>query len=148
MILASFAVGLILRYTLFVIVDRLDYFDNPIRVSQQVVVRSPNLILTNVFFWAVPTALVLMIALSLVLNRTGLGRQMRALADNATLAKVIGIPVDRVHDLTWILVGGLAGVGGALLGIYSTVNALIVWFTLLSVFAATVLGGMTSFSAT
>src|SRR5258708_39544427 len=99
MILASFAVGLILRYTLFVIVDRLDYFDKPIRVSQQVIVRSPNLILTNVFFWAVPTALVLMIALSLALNRTRLGRQMRALADNSTFAKVHGHPVGRVRDL-------------------------------------------------
>src|SRR5262249_24117253 len=59
-----------------------------------------------------------------------------------------GIPVDRVHDLTWILVGGLAGVGGALWGIYSTVNPLMGWFTLLSVFAATVLGGMTSFTGT
>src|SRR5258708_15058295 len=127
MILASFAVGLILRYTLFVIVDRLDYFDNPIRVSQQVVVRSPNLILTNILFWCVPTALLLMIALGLVLNRTDLGRQMRALADNATLAKVIGIPVDRVHDLTWLLAGGLAGIGGALWGIYTSVNPLTGW---------------------
>jgi branched-chain amino acid transport system permease protein len=148
MILASFAVGLIVRYAIFLLADRFDFFDKPIRVSQQIVLRTPNLILTNVFFWSVPTALLLMLALSVVLNRTDLGRQMRALADNATLSKVIGIPVDRVHDLTWILVGGLAGVGGALWGIYTTVNPLMGWFTLLSVFAASVLGGMTSFVGT
>ncbi len=148
MILASFAVGLILRYLMFVIVDWADFFDKPVRVAQQVLVRVPNLILTNIFFWSVPTALVLMIALSLVLNRTDLGRQMRALADNLTLAKVVGIPVDRVYDLTWILAGGLAGVGGALWGIYATVNPLLGWVTLLSVFAATILGGMTSFTGT
>lgn len=148
MILASFAVGLILRYIIFLLVDRFDFFDKPIQVSQQIVLRTPNLILTNLFFWSVPTALLLMIALSLILNRTDLGRQMRALADNATLARVIGIPVDRVHDFTWILVGGLAGIGGALWGIYTTVNPLMGWFTLLSVFAATVLGGMTSFIGT
>src|SRR5260370_1173952 len=90
----------------------------------------------------------LMIALSVILNRTDLGRQMRALADNATLARVIGIPVDRVHDFTWILTGGLAGIGGALWGIYTTVNPLMGWLTLLSVFAAPVLCGMTSFIGT
>ena len=148
MILASFAVGLILRYTIFLFVDGFDLFDKRILVPQEVLVRTPNLILTNIFFWSVPTAVVLMLILSLILNRTDLGRQMRALADNAILARVIGIPVERVHNLTWILTGGLAGVGGALWGIYTTVNPLTGWLTLLSVFAATVLGGMTSFIGT
>ncbi|MHB8627327.1 MAG: branched-chain amino acid ABC transporter permease [Aggregatilineales bacterium] len=148
MILASFAVGLIIRYLLFLVVDRFDFFDKSVQVSQQIVFRTPDLIVTNIFFWSVPTALLLMIALGLVLNRTDLGRQMRALADNATLAKVIGIPVDRVHDLTWLLAGGLAGIGGALWGIYASVNPLTGWLVLLSVFAATILGGMTSFIGT
>ena len=99
MILASFAVGLILRYVMFLLVDRFDYFDKPIRVAQQVLLRTPNLILTNVFFWSVPTALLLMVALSFVINRTGIGRQMRALADNTILSRVIGIPVDRVQGI-------------------------------------------------
>jgi len=148
MILASFAVGLIVRYLLFLVVDRFDFFDKEVQVPQQIVFKTPDLIVTNIFFWSVPIALLLMIVLGLVLNRTDLGRQMRALADNATLAKVIGIPVDRVHDLTWLLAGGLAGVGGALWGIYTTVNPLTGWFVLLSVFAATILGGMTSFVGT
>jgi branched-subunit amino acid ABC-type transport system permease component len=88
------------------------------------------------------------IALSLLLNYTPLGREMRALADNFVLAKVIGVPVDRVHDLTWLLVGGMAGVAGALWGIYTWVNPTVGWLAILSVFAATVLGGMTSFSGT
>jgi neutral amino acid transport system permease protein len=87
-------------------------------------------------------------ACSLLLGRTELGRQMRALADNRTMARIIGIPVDRVHDLTWLLAGGLAGVGGALWGIYTAVNPLTGWTSILSVFAATVLGGMTSFAGT
>jgi branched-subunit amino acid ABC-type transport system permease component len=148
MILASFAVGLIIRYLLFLVVDRFDFFDKSVQVSQQIVLKTPDLIVTNIFFWSVPTALLLMVVLGLVLNRTDLGRQMRALADNATLAKVIGIPVDRVHDLTWLLTGGLAGIGGALWGIYTSVNPLTGWFVLLSVFAATILGGMTSFIGT
>ena len=73
---------------------------------------------------------------------------MRALADNFALARVIGIPVERVHDLTWLLVGGLAGVACALWGIYTWVNPTVCWLAILSVFAATVLGGMTSFPGT
>jgi branched-subunit amino acid ABC-type transport system permease component len=148
MILASFAVGLILRYLIFLLADRYDLFDKKIQIPLQVWFRGYNLILTNLFFWVVPTAILLMIMLSLVLNYTTLGRQMRALADNFILAKVLGIPVERVHDLTWLLAGGLAGVAGALWGLYTSLNPLLGWLAILSVFAATVLGGMTSFTGT
>jgi branched-subunit amino acid ABC-type transport system permease component len=73
---------------------------------------------------------------------------MRALANNATLARIIGIRVERVRTLTWLLVGGLAGVAGALWGIYSNVHPLTGWLAILSVFAAAILGGMSSFVGT
>ena len=73
---------------------------------------------------------------------------MRALADNATLARILGIPLDRIHDLTWLVAGGLAGAGGALWGMYTSLNPLTGWVTILSVFAASVLGGMRSFAGT
>jgi branched-subunit amino acid ABC-type transport system permease component len=104
--------------------------------------------LTNIFLGVVPTAIILIVALSLLLGYTSLGREMRALADNGMLARVLGIPVEWVYGLTWLLVGGLAGVGGALWGIYTSINPLMGWITILSVFAATVLGGMTSFAGT
>jgi branched-subunit amino acid ABC-type transport system permease component len=148
LILASFAVGLILRYLLFLLADRYGLFDKRIQVPLEIWFQNDWITLTNIFFWVAPTSIVLVILLSLLLNFTPLGREMRALADNFMLAKVIGIPVDRVHDLTWLLAGGLAGVAGALWGIYTWVNPLVGWLAILSVFAATVLGGMTSFSGT
>jgi branched-subunit amino acid ABC-type transport system permease component len=148
LILASFAVGLILRYILFLLADRYGLFDRRIRVPLEIWYSNDLITLTNVFFWVVPVSIGLVIGLSLLLNYTPLGREMRALADNFILAKVIGVPVDRVHDLTWLLVGGMAGVAGALWGIYTWVNPLVGWLAILSVFAATVLGGMTSFSGT
>ena len=148
MLLASFSVGLILRYIIFLLVDRYNLFDKRIAVPVEIWYQTPNVILTNLFFWSVPTAAALMIVLSLLLSRTSLGRQMRALADNAVLARVMGIPMDRVHDLTWLVAGGLAGVGGALWGMYTSLNPLTGWLTILSVFAASVLGGMTSFTGT
>lgn len=146
LILASFAVGLIIRYILFLVADSFDLFDKRIQVKQEVWVQAGPLTLTNIFFWVVPISIGLVVALSLLLNYTGLGRQMRALADNPTLARVTGVPVERVVNLTWVLVGGLAGVGGALWGMYTFVDPLLGWLAILSVFAAAVLGGLTSFS--
>ncbi len=146
MILASFALGLILRYLIFLLAERFDLFDKRIGVTQTIWVQTEWVTLTNIFFWVVPTSIVFVLALTLLLNFTDLGREMRALADNLTLARIIGIPVDQVHDLTWLIVGGLAGVAGALWGIYTFVDPLVGWLAILSVFAATVLGGMTSFT--
>jgi branched-subunit amino acid ABC-type transport system permease component len=145
MILASFATGLILRYVLFLLADRFDLFDKRIQVPQIIWLQTELITLTNIFFWVVPTSMGLVLSLSLLLNHTLLGCEMRALADNLNLAKVMGIPVDQVHDLTWLLIGGLAGVAGALWGIYTFVDPMVGWLAILSVFAATVLGGMTSF---
>ncbi len=148
LILASFAVGLILRYLIFVFVDASGLFDKRIQVPLQAFFRAPGIVVTNIFAWSVPTVLLLVVLFSLLLTRTDLGRQMRALADNEILARVMGIRVKRVHDLTWLIVGGLAGVGGAFWGMYTSLNPLMGWITILSVFAASILGGMTSFSGT
>jgi branched-subunit amino acid ABC-type transport system permease component len=148
LILSSFAVGLIIRYLLFLLADRYDLFDKRIQIPLQMLAELGPLRITNIFAWVVPASILLVLLLSLLLNFTGLGRQMRALADNETMARVIGLPVDRVVDFTWILVGGLAGVAGALWGLYTFVDPLVGWLVLLPVFAAAVLGGMRSFVGT
>jgi branched-subunit amino acid ABC-type transport system permease component len=148
LLLASFAVGLIIRYVLFIVADTYELFDTRIQIPLQIWYRTDKVILTNVFFWVVPTSIVLVIALSLLLNYTALGREMRALADNFDLARIMGIPVERVKWLTWLLVGGLAGVAGALWGIQTSVSPLMGWVVILSVFAAAILGGLSSFPGT
>jgi branched-subunit amino acid ABC-type transport system permease component len=80
-----------------------------------------------------------------LLARTSLGRSMRALADNRTLAAVAGIDVDRTVVLTWVLAGGLAGLAGLLQAL--VLNAFTPNFgfaLLLPIFAAVVLGGIGS----
>ncbi len=148
LILSSFAVGLILRYILFMIADSFNLFDTRIRIPLQIIYREGALILTNVFAWVAPTSIALVVLLTLLLNGTPLGREMRALANNISLARVIGIPVERVKNYTWILVGGLAGVAGALWGLQTAVSPLMGWVAILSVFAAAILGGLSSFSGT
>ncbi len=148
LILSSFAIGLIIRYILFTMADYFNLFDLRIQIPLQILVREGSLILTNIFAWVVPTSIILVFALTLLLNRSPLGREMRALANNTGLARVIGIPVERVKNYAWLLVGGLAGVAGALWGLQTAVNPLMGWGAVLSVFAAAILGGLSSFAGT
>ena len=52
-----------------------------------------------------------------LLSRTRIGRSMRAVADNRSLAEVCGIRVNRITDATWALTGFLAGIAGVILAI-------------------------------
>lgn len=148
LILSSFAVGLIIRYILFTMADYFNLFDLRIGIPLRVMLRADYLILSNIFAWVVPTSIALVIILTLLLNRTPLGREMRALANNMSLARVIGIRVERVKNYTWLLVGGLAGIAGALWGLQTAVHPLMGWVVIISVFAAAILGGLSSFSGT
>jgi len=89
-------------------------------------------------------ALVAMAALFLFLAFTRTGKAMRAVADNPTLANVKGVDADRVGRLVNFVGMGLAGVGGMLLGLDTSIDPLTGFRVILSVFAAAVVGGLGS----
>ena len=80
------------------------------------------------------------ILLLLLLHRTRLGRQMRAVADNPDLAASSGIHVERVHGTSAFLSAGLTGLGGAMLAMILPVNPELGLSLLLPAFAVVVLG--------
>jgi len=91
------------------------------------------------------TGVALMLGVHLLLQRTKLGKAMRAMADNEDLARITGIPTERVVTWTWVLGGGLTGVAGYLLVLWrETLHFRIGWVLLLLVFAAVILGGIGS----
>ncbi|WP_372089623.1 branched-chain amino acid ABC transporter permease [Tistrella mobilis] len=75
-----------------------------------------------------------------VLHLTPIGRRMRAVADNPDLARASGINAGRVMAVMWLMAGGLAGLGGVLLGAKTVVTPEMGWDLLLPAFAATILG--------
>jgi len=89
-------------------------------------------------------AVVAMAAVFLFLAFTRTGKAMRAVADNPTLASVKGIDTDRVARLTTFVAMGLAGVGGMLVGLDTSIDPLTGFRVILSVFAAAVVGGLGS----
>ena len=89
-------------------------------------------------------AVVAMAALFLFLAFTRTGKAMRAVADNPTLAGIKGIDANRVARLVNFVGMGLAGVGGMLLGLDTSIDPLTGFRVILSVFAAAVVGGLGS----
>lgn len=82
--------------------------------------------------------------LLLLLHRTRLGMQMRAVADNSDLAASSGIHVERVHGTSAFLSAGLAGFGGALISMILPINPELGITLLLPAFAIVVLGSVGS----
>ena len=89
-------------------------------------------------------AVVAMAAVFLFLAFTRTGKAMRAVADNPMLASVKGIDADRVARHTNFVAMGLAGVGGVLVGLDTSIDPLTGFRVILSVFAAAVVGGLGS----
>ena len=84
----------------------------------------------------------LMLALHLFLQRTRLGKAMRAMSDNPDLARLSGIDTQRVIILTWIIAGVLAAAAGIFLGMDTRLHPTMGWKLLLPVFAAAIFGGI------
>jgi branched-chain amino acid transport system permease protein len=89
-------------------------------------------------------ALCLTALLAMFFSLTRIGKAMRAVADNRDLARLKGIDPRRLARLAIFLGTGLAGIGGALLAVDTSVDPSIGSRLILIIFAASVLGGLTS----
>ena len=77
-----------------------------------------------------------------ILHGTPMGRRMRAVADDAALARVSGISPQGVMIALWMLAGAVSGVAGTLIGIKTVVSPEMGWDLLLPAFAAAIFGGI------
>jgi branched-chain amino acid transport system permease protein len=87
-------------------------------------------------------SVIVLVLVTLALQKTKLGKATRAVADNTALAAATGINVDRVISVVWIVGAMLAGLSGVLLGMTQGFDYQLGFKILLLVFAATVLGGL------
>jgi len=85
---------------------------------------------------------VLIISLHLFLQKTKMGKAMRATADNMELARVSGINTERIIVWTWGIGGALAAAGGILYGVDVQLHPYMGWNFLIPLFAATILGSI------
>lgn len=87
-------------------------------------------------------SVVILVAVATMLQRTRIGKAMRAVADNRDLAESSGIDVNRVVMVVWIVGAALAAIGGILFGSAVAVDWFMGFRLLLLMFAAVILGGL------
>jgi branched-chain amino acid transport system permease protein len=99
--------------------------------------------LTPKQIFAVALAIPLMIGLRLFVQRTRLGKAMRATAQNRDAARLMGINIDQIISITFLIGGALAGVGGVAGGLYFESVYWNMGFDMgLKAFTSAVLGGI------
>ncbi|MEL9941074.1 MAG: branched-chain amino acid ABC transporter permease [Ignisphaera sp.] len=131
----------------------IDYFANVYKWD----IKNVNIVLTDptiltvantpikgVHIVAPLTALLFLVSIHMFLNKTNIGIAMRASIENPELASILGIDIDKIYTLAWMIGGALAGLSGGLLtmvmqGTSSIGSDLIVLY-----FAGSIVGGLQS----
>jgi branched-chain amino acid transport system permease protein len=91
------------------------------------------------------TTAVVMIILTLVIKFTKIGKAMRATAQDRKMAMLVGVDVNRIISITFIIGSALAALGGVLIASHiGQINFYIGFIAGIKAFTAAVLGGIGS----
>ena len=91
----------------------------------------------------ISAALGMLLLLHLLVNRTKIGKAIRAVAEDQATASLMGINVNRMISLTFLIGGAMGGAAGVLFGVqYSLINPYTGFIPGLKAFTAAVLGGI------
>lgn len=89
------------------------------------------------------TAVILMVLLQIVVQKTKMGRAMRAVAVDADAARLMGVNVDNTISITFAIGSSLAAAAGILVGVYyNSIDPLMGIAPGLKAFVAAVFGGI------
>jgi branched-chain amino acid transport system permease protein/neutral amino acid transport system permease protein len=142
MVIVTIATGLIIDRTIQGVVGP-GFFSYTVGNSRAL--RFADFVLTPEQIATIVLALAAMGAIHWLLRYTRVGKSMRALASNASLARACGIPTRRIIGIAWVTSGLLGGAAGVLLFIDTTTfSATSGSGFLIVVIAAAVVGGIGS----
>ncbi|GAG20895.1 unnamed protein product, partial [marine sediment metagenome] len=117
------------------------YYIKAIQIARKIPLLGIRIKPDEVFIIIVVALLV--IGLHFFLQKTKMGKAMRAASDNMELARVSGIDTEKVIMWTWAIAAALAAAGGILVGIEDKfITPDMGWQMLLPIFAAVILGGI------
>lgn len=125
-----------------------DYLTEGFRIkSREFTLRSYDLEfmdLPMIVFIAPIAVAAIGIALYFILKKTKFGIAVRASTENPDLSGTVGINVNAVYGVAWMIAGGLAGVAGALMALWFLGDPNLGPLLLPSIFAASIAGGLMS----
>lgn len=122
--------------TRYIIIDSKNFY--PL-TADFVLYGFPGLIYVAPFSIAIITAL-----LFLLLTQTKFGVAMRASVENPSLARILGINVEKVYVFAWFLAGGFAALSGSYYDLWLPGGTTAGSDLIVEIFAASVLGGLAS----
>jgi branched-chain amino acid transport system permease protein len=125
-----------LRYTYFVTRDSRSFY--------QILADFPFLGEQGLLYVAPASLGLITLGLFLVLTHTKFGVAMRASVENPSLAKVLGINVEKMYVFAWFLAGGFAAMSGTYYTLYSGGGVATGSGLIVEIFAASILGGLSS----
>ncbi|MFI5421860.1 MAG: branched-chain amino acid ABC transporter permease [Nitrososphaerales archaeon] len=148
LMLSSFAVALFIRYSVFFWAEVNNLLDVRPKIPIVTVAHIGNVPINNIEVIVIPLALILSGLVGAFLTYTRMGISMKAVAINFDLARVSGIRISVVVVIMWIISGGLAGIGGAFLGIYTVATPVLGYNVLLEIFTVVIIAGLTNLTGT
>jgi branched-chain amino acid transport system permease protein len=92
----------------------------------------------------VVAAIGIVVAITLALNRTRIGLQMRALANNRRIASLVGVPILRVETVAWGVSGLIFGFTGLMFGSLVRLEPAVITFMVIPCIAAAIAGRLAS----
>lgn len=146
MMIASFALGFVIQNLLLMLFSsRPKSLSLLPALARQVEVMGARIPLLQVV--TILATVAILIALTLFLRRTRFGLEMRAAAEDFTMARMLGVKANRVILLAFAISGGLAGAIGLVLVVQTgTADINMGLSVMLVAFIATVVGGLGSLS--
>jgi urea transport system permease protein len=104
--------------------------------------RGETLTISNNRLFILALAVLAVVALTLLLRYTSLGRRIRAVVQNRSLAAASGIPTGTVDRLTFFIGSGLAGVAGVALTLVQPIGPTMGTNIIIDAFLVIVVGGI------
>lgn len=92
----------------------------------------------------VVAAIGIVIAITVALNRSRIGLQMRALANNRRIASLVGVPILRVETVAWGVSGLIFGFTGLMFGSLVRLEPAVITFMVIPCIAAAIAGRLVS----
>jgi len=141
-LLATFGISLILQQLVRTVISAQNVVvENPAWMQGSLVIN-PGLSLTYNRIAILAFALVVFLGLVLILKRTALGLQVRAVSQNRAMARAMGVRSARVDALTFGLGAGVAGVAGVALSQLTNVGPNMGQAYIIDSFMVVVFGGV------
>lgn len=104
--------------------------------------------LTYTRIGAIVLPLVMVAIITLLLNRTRLGLDMRALANDRDLSAILGVRILKTETAAWLITGVFSGLSGLLLADLVRLQGTFLTFLVIPAIAAAILGQLQSLWAT